>query len=229
MILSHKHRFIFIKTHKTAGTSIEVHLSAHCGPADVVTPIHPPAPGHQPRNHRGWFNPGPELLIHRSWQDVARSIKHFLLAERFYNHMPAWLVQRRVSPEVWQGYFKFCVERNPWDKTLSYYHMARHRSGGRLSLDQYLHQGPLPVEHTMYTDRAGRLLVDRVLRYERLDEELAEVFQMLDVPFSGQLGVRAKGDYRADRRSYREIFTPDQRDLVARAFAKEIEMFGYAF
>jgi len=39
MIISHKHKFIFIKTRKTAGTSIEIFLSQFCGKADILTPI----------------------------------------------------------------------------------------------------------------------------------------------------------------------------------------------
>ena len=41
VIISHRHRFIFIKTGKTAGTSVEIALSKFCGPEDVITPISP--------------------------------------------------------------------------------------------------------------------------------------------------------------------------------------------
>ena len=39
MILSHRHRFVFIKGRKVAGTSIEMLLSLICGAEDVVTPM----------------------------------------------------------------------------------------------------------------------------------------------------------------------------------------------
>jgi hypothetical protein len=39
MIISHKHKFIFFKTKKTAGTSIEIALSKYRGPDDVITPF----------------------------------------------------------------------------------------------------------------------------------------------------------------------------------------------
>ena len=39
MIVSHEHRFIFLKTKKTAGTSLELALSQLCGPDDVITPV----------------------------------------------------------------------------------------------------------------------------------------------------------------------------------------------
>ena len=63
MIISHKYRFIFVKTLKTAGTSIEVFLSQHCGPDDVVTPILPHVEPHLPRNHDGYFNHMPAWEI----------------------------------------------------------------------------------------------------------------------------------------------------------------------
>jgi len=229
MIISHRYKFIFIKTRKTAGTSIEAFLSQACGPEDIVTPIHPPLPTHQPRNHRGLFNPFAEFSVEHGLLEWARTAKHLLLAQRFYNHMPAKLVQLRLPPDIFDGYFKFCVERNPWDKTLSYYYMARHRAGGELSLDAYLRQRRFPVDHPLYTDAQGRLLVNHVVRYETLMHDLGEIFDRLGVAFSGSLGVKAKGDYRRDRRPYQEVFTAEQRDMIARAYAREIALFGYQF
>ena len=201
MIISHKHKFIFIKTVKTASTSIEVFLSPQCGSDDIVTPIVPPVEGHEPRNHQG-----------------------------FYNHIPATLIQERVLPELWNSYFKFCVERNPWSKVLSHYHMQVARTGGDYSLDQYLAKGKLPINYPRYTDASGeKIVVDRVLRYENLNVDLAEVSARLKLRFDGTLDVRAKSDYRTDRTPYQLVFNEAQRRIVERAFAKEIELHGYRF
>jgi hypothetical protein len=202
MIISHKYRFIFVKTLKTAGTSIEVFLSQHCGPLDVVTPILPHVEPHVPRNHDGYFN-----------------------------HIPAAEIRSRVGPDVWRNYFKFCVERNPWDKTLSYFFMMNFRQGGGLSLDQFLKGDDFPVNHPKYTDPsdARRVILDRVLSYERLTEDLDRVFRDLGIPFHGSLGVSAKSEYRTDRRPYREIYTQEQAYRVATIFAEERRLHGYAF
>lgn len=39
MIISHKHKFIFVKTKKTAGTSIETLLASICGEEDIIKEI----------------------------------------------------------------------------------------------------------------------------------------------------------------------------------------------
>lgn len=201
MIISHKYKFIFIKTVKTAGTSIEVFLSTVCGDMDVVTPIYPPLEPHRARN-----------------------------AEGFFNHMPASLVKEKVPAAVWDSYYKFCVERNPWDKVISQYCMLNHRSGGKLSIRQYMTGPDLPINFPRYMDPAGdKVIVDRVLKYENLMEELGDVFRMLGVPFEGTLNVNAKSEYRTDRRPYQEVFTEEQARYVERVFAKEIDLHGYKF
>ena len=228
MILSHQHKFIFIKTAKTAGTSIEVFLSQHCGPEDVLTPIEPPVEGHVPRNYDGVVTAFREI---RARDGLFRALRHGREKRRkFYRHMPAWIVQTRVSPEIWNSYYKFCVERNPWEKVLSHYHMHNYRKSGTLSLDQYFAKGKFPINYVRYTDPTGsRIIVDRVVRYENLLRELAEVFARLNIPFAGSLGVRAKGEYRSDRTPYRSVFNAGQRELIGRVFAREIELHGYRF
>jgi hypothetical protein len=229
MILSHKYKLIFIKTANTAGTSIEVFLSKHCGPSDVLTPIEPSVEGHQPRNYEGFINPVPEILERPG--KIFSALRHSITSrEKFYRHMPALEVRTRVPSDVWNGYFKFCVERNPWDKVLSHYYMHAAREGGSISLDEYLARGRFPINFFRYTDRAGKkIIVDRILRYENLLTDLGEVFSQLEIPFEGALGVQAKSEYRTDRRPYQQVFSDEQRKLVERAFAKEIALHGYHF
>ena len=201
MVISHQFGFVFVKNLKVAGTSLEVYLSPHCGPRDIFTPIFPPEAGHVARNHQG-----------------------------FFNHMPAVEIRKRVHPELWSRYLTFTIERNPWDKTLSHFAMERDRSGGALDFDAYLERAQLVASHFIYADpSSGEILVDRVLRYERLEAELAELFGELGVPFEHGLNVYAKAGHRRDRRPYRECYTDRQRDIVADAFAWEIEAFGYEF
>ena len=202
MIISHKHKFIFIKTVKTAGTSIEVFLSDHCGPDDILTPIFPHIEPHLARNFE---------------------------EKEFFNHIQAREVKRRISKVTWEGYFKFCVERNPWDKVLSHYHMHRHRSGNQLSLEEYFQKGQLPINYTKYTDASGNVIVDQIIKYENLLEGLADVFKRLKIPFEGSLGIKAKSEYRTDRRHYKEILSTEQAEIISKAFSKEIELFGYSF
>jgi hypothetical protein len=131
MVISHKHRFIFLKTLKTAGTSIEVFLSGVCDERDVVTPIYPPVPPHAARNYQGLFNP----LRGRSAREIASNCFDCVRLRKFYNHIRCYRLRDRLPPRLWDGYFKFCVERNPWDKTLSFFYMLKNR-------DWHVHRNP---------------------------------------------------------------------------------------
>ena len=203
-------------------------LSQHCGPTDIVTPIYPHVEPHVARNFAGYFNPIPEIYSSRG-KGCRHSIQDVIKRRKFRNHLPAVNVKSRIARSVWDNYFKFCVERNPWDKTLSDYYMRQWRRGGQLSLDQYFAQQHFCFNYPIYTDYQNNVLVDRIVKYETLINGLGEIFNLLGIPFNGSLGVHAKSEYRLDRRPYQEVYTEDQKAIVQRVFETEIRMHGYQF
>jgi len=74
----------------------------------------------------------------------------------------------------------------------------------------------------------GRVVVDKVCRYEKLSEELDNVRRQVGMPEALEL-PRAKASYRKDRRSYRELLTDHDKEEISRMFRSEIELFNYEF
>ena len=211
MIASHAHRFIFLKTRKTAGTSVEIALSTVCGPDDVITRISPEdedlrkaAGGRGPQN----FESPP---LHR----------------QAFNHMGARLVREALGRETWESYFKFAIERSPWDAVVSLYFWKYKDRPELHDFEQYVGEEwieQLANNRRMYRIR-GELALDRVLRYEQLDRELSQVWDELSLPGSPDL-PRAKGQARPAGH-YRDLYTDASRERVATAFADVIEAFDY--
>jgi len=226
MIISHKYKFIFVKTGKTAGTSIEVFLSSLCGELDVVTPVFPEVKGHMPRNYRGLVNVVDEITYRkgRRFRAVAKVLFQGL---RFYNHMPAWIIKKRVPGNIWNSYYKFCVERHPYEKTLSHFSMLKNRSGGSLTVDDYFEKKLFQNDFESYTGENGELLVDRVVRYENLSEELGEIFETLKIPYDGKLNVHAKKGGAESRLSVSDVFSAPQLAQIREVFSPEIKLMGY--
>ncbi len=72
-------------------------------------------------------------------------------------------------------------------------------------------------------DERGEMLVDYVGRFETLQQDFASICQRMGVQAS--LG-HAKP---SDRGSYRQYYSAASRQIVAEAFAADIEDFGYGF
>lgn len=207
MIASHAHRFIFVKTRKTAGTSLEIALSRHCGPDDVITPISPA---------------DEELRVALG----GRGPQHFETDPRSYNHMSARRVVRALGRETWDGYFTFAFERNPWDVVASSWRYSSRRPEFDRPFAEFVRSPRVQrlAENQRLYRLGGRVAVDRVYLYEQLPDALAEL--------SGRLGLelempRAKGGGAGPH--YRELYTDEEAELVAGAFELTIRDFGYTF
>lgn len=227
MILSNKYKFIFIKNRKVAGTSVEAYLSQYCGKHDIIT-----SGGEtKGQNARGIWNSYSEFISAGSFKkryDVLSDLIHF---NKYKSHMGARLLQIRIPIKKWELYYKFCIERNPWDKTLSFYHMKNHNPCfPKMSFDHFLaSHHSLCSDYNRYCGPDGKILVDSVLRYENLLEDFSGICEKLGIPFNGDLGFNINSQFRTDRRSYRDVYTDSQRKLVATVYKREIDLLGYEF
>ncbi|WP_300403995.1 sulfotransferase family 2 domain-containing protein [Nocardioides sp.] len=212
MIVSHEHRFIFLKTRKTAGTSVEIALSGICGPDDIITPI----------------TPADEVL-----RADLRGPQNFAsppLVREATNHSPARKAREIVGEDVWRDYTKFTVERNPWDQVVSSYYWAVRTMAEPPTFEVFVRRprvAKLADTNARIYRIGGRLVADRVLRFESLSDELSGIWADLGLPGAPDL-PHAKSGVRPAV-AYQDLYDEEARDIVADLFSAAITDFGYTF
>jgi len=201
-MLSHRFQTIFVHVPKTAGQSIEtIFLKQH-----GLT----------------WRMRGELLLRANSDRSAGPQRLAHLYAREYVacGHVPAHDFSR---------YFKFAVVRNPYARAISEYrfrvpHGARsfHSFLGAIPSDDHddraRHMAP---QVNFVCDRSGRVLVDRILRYETLQEEIGPVFERI---FGEQ--QRLPHINRAPSGQTVELCSQEAR-LVYRRFEADFDFFGY--
>ena len=81
----------------------------------------------------------------------------------------------------------------------------------------------------LYTN-GGIQIVDRVFKYENMQESLDEISSILGLPEKVRLPeYRAKGGMRPENKKYQDIISTREADLIAKIYAREISYFGYSF
>ncbi|WP_255945427.1 sulfotransferase family protein [Streptomyces odontomachi] len=226
MIVSHEHRFIFVRTRKTAGTSVEIALSGMLGEDAVITSLSPRDEalrrqwrGREPQNH---LEPG------RRPAPGCPVLPGPGAGVRYYNHMAAADIRELVGHQVWQRYFTFCFERNPWDKVVSlYYH--RYRTEPRPGIHRFLQSGEAAdaLNWPLYTEH-GRPIVDLVGHYEDLDRDLRTALAQVGLAVPKEL-PQAKTVFRPAGRPYWRELGRRERAEIGELFRDEIAWHGYAW
>lgn len=229
MIISHKHKFIFIKTEKTAGTSIEIALSKYCGPEDIITPLM-----EEDENYRNELGFKGKQNYFYSLNSFSRNdfLLTFLKKRRlgFYNHIGASEIKKRISLDIWDNYFKFCFERNPYDKFISWYYWC----GGDKkygSMKQFIDSGDAfkVLGFSLYSINSMPV-VDQVFKYEELEKSLQIIGQKLQIQESICLPTKkTKGHIRKDKKHYSSILSNNEIDWISKVYAREISFFNYSF
>jgi hypothetical protein len=143
---------------------------------------------------------------------------------------------------VMRCFRSFAVVRNPWDRAHSGYRylLTRPDRAGMpnriRTFDDYLSDLETNPEwlHPIRTvrpqlsfvsDRDGKLLTTRLLRYETITADFSSL--CADWGLSGELPHVNKGAFQGV--SYREAYSSQGFDIVARLYALDIERFSYDF
>jgi hypothetical protein len=197
---------IWIRTAKTAGTSIETafldHL-VHCGDVPHFEES-PPA---------GYVFPAGKIIC---------------LAPNTAGEIPRFV---RLHPEVWAEAVKFGVVRNPYDRFVSgwkYLRKVKAKPLREVILDlpisgpEYAH---LTLSQVDLLAAGGDLANVHLLRFERLQQDLDDLCDVLGIERRTLPLLNRTPDRDADYMGY---YTEETRALVAGKFNEDFELLGYA-
>jgi hypothetical protein len=191
---------------------------------------------------------GGEMLV----AERVRDDRGRILLRQKHQTLTQLLEAGLITPEERRGLLVVVGVRNPYDLVLTEY--ARNREAGAISAPQrLLRRLPglgadfTPADFERFVRRRyepGGLFrlvgrrpflpvdwtagADHVIRFERLQEGLDEALRRVGVKERHLLPHRNPTASRQDR-DYRQLYTDRGREVVARAYARELAQHGYSF
>lgn len=206
MIISHKYKFIYIRSQKTASTSIDVFLSAYCDDNDVVTYMPEKTPDWHKEGNFGYLN---------------------------NNHVPARDVRDFIGVDIWNEYYKFTSIRNPLDKMLSCYFWWREmpQLGPSVRpldynfsewINAYGFEHELAIFHEPYYKIFGEIVVNDFVHFESLESDLERICDVLGMEYDSKYLMHYKKTKRA-----KMGVTKSALDKIRDKFAQELIDLNY--
>ena len=211
VLVSHIYKFIYLKNHKVAGSSVEAFFGQFCV---------------SPREKKTWsFEDKREEQITPCGIIGSRLVD---INKTWYNHKPAREVKDELGELIFDRYFKFCVVRNPYEAVVSSYYWYKPNTDFKTYCNNCDH-------NIIDTDNVGRMLIDGkevcqyYIRYENLIEDIKTVLNKLEITDYNINDLPKHKSGRKPEKSYREYYDEESKAAIYNKFKKEFEMFNYEF
>ena len=165
------------------------------------------------------------------------------------SHRTAQSTIEKVGAEIWDTYLKILPIRNPWDQVVSWYFWRGRKRSLWVRLKRKL-QGRDPQneayrlsfkDYVLFLNGKGKLNIDRRniyvdgafpdyfhIRYEHLHEDMQSLCAKLGIEYEADKFPQKKVGYR-DASGFRDHYDEETKALVAEAYKREIDKFGYTF
>ena len=188
MIILEQPKLIHINTVRTASTSVAVELSTRAKEGDAVSELDSKEHFYLPRERKGVYQ---------------------------------YSLARDLTAKQRKQYSVFCIEREPVSKCISHYQWITAQSQLTANIDisweDYLDSTMLPIDDFRYTNGRNSLIVDKIIKYENIKEELNEY-----LPFKMQFKIHARQSQHQDI-----TVTDQQRELIYHKFKNSNKFTGY--
>ncbi len=207
MLISRNRKFIFIHIYKNAGTSI----------TNALMPF-----------------------VANKWQRaVSRVMRKLRIPlpfdpQPYADHINASELIDKIGMDYFGSFFSFAVVRNPWDWQVSLYKYMlkknshhQHEFVKRFSgFDEYIRwrcKEEVRLQKDFIYSGDGKLLVDYVGRFERIEQDFGEICSRIGISASlPKLNV-------SNSIPYRRFYNEETKELVRQAFAADAALFNYDF
>ena len=205
MIISIKHRFIFVAIPKTATHAFRVALRPHL-------------------DARDWEQCG--LFETKTFPVEA-------LAQIGHGHITCQQVRPFLVPESWEAFFRFCTVRNPYDRFVSYCYFMN-RENGRMEKDplgtmKHIIEDAEDAKQVLFrpqsefvTDEEGRLMVDYVGKFEALQHHFNRICHRVRLPHIQLQRVNV-----SDSAPRRLCYDQELKEMVQTVYRQDFALFDY--
>ncbi|MCP4408958.1 MAG: sulfotransferase family protein [Gammaproteobacteria bacterium] len=224
LLISHAHKLIYLKTMKTASTSVELFFQKYCVPPDIECQIEVSTD---------------EIISEYGIVGARLGPKKLGKKTIWKNHMPGSEVRRLVGQNIWNKYYKFCVVRNPFDRVVSFWWFKLDLSTrknlaslpfaiirSRFKEDIGKSEFRWPIDRHIY-EIDGVPCVDDFIRYEKLEDDIVRICKTLKMDCDLSRISKLKSSFRSRRENFSLYYDGDSEQMVRDKFSKEISFFGY--
>jgi hypothetical protein len=145
---------------------------------------------------------------------------------------------QQQADQLFNDYFKFAFVCNPWDRTVSLYERREgQQMAQQMTFEEFVHWIEYssdtclqPTRHKnqldWLTDSDGKVAMDFIGRFERLDEDWQGICDRLNI---GNKPLPHVNKNPGQQKHYSESYTDKTRKIIADKFKVDIEYFGYEF
>ena len=163
-----------------------------------------------------------------------------------FGHASALFYRDLFGAYSYRKLFSFAFVRNPWDRAYSAYRFARAGGFGFpraialqkaigdrdfnafckewLAVEDFSDYVIFRPQHEFICDQTGTIIVSRVCRFERFDEEYEFLRERLGLGAAPERINKSQpgGDYRA-------VCDEESSSIISRLYARDIALLGYSF